>query len=416
MRSRDLAAHGLVLSLLAACGSPGDGAGSWSGSSNASRSPGNPPSAWRAPQVEPGNEASSSGGGASSNGGGASLRGASSSETAPNTAASSGGGPGVTPEPDCAANPNQIVDFAELAREVGARIIGANPLAVDDTNIYFVFDDALMRVPIHGGSVTTMAKLGIASGSTLQNVALVLTPTSVALHYPVSGGIDETVVGVSIQGSASTTLATSSGRISAFGGDGQTIYFVDRDGTKSVPAAGGSVKLLTDQLAAADGTGFGLALAVVGSNVIVTSSAQGGSVVAVPIQGGPPATLATLQPNASFPMHCGSGVCWWTGATPAGNAGTPGPGAIAQLDAGGNLTSLPQAPYFPWSLVFDGTDFFETVACDVCDGSLVRIPGAGGPSVSMGHGTFVAVHGACSYLSSVEGIWTANKAYVAPGP
>jgi hypothetical protein len=38
-----------------------------------------------------------------------------------------------------------------------------------------------------------------------------------------------------------------------------------------------------------------------------------------------------------------------------------GPGAIERLDVSGKLTSLSQAPYFPRSLVFDGTDFFETV-------------------------------------------------------
>jgi hypothetical protein len=102
------------------------------------------------------------------------------------------------------------------------------------------------------------------------------------------------------------------------------------------------------------------------------------------------------------------------GATPNGVAGTSGPGAIERLNAGGKLTALAGAPYLPWSLVFDGSNFFETVACDICDGEMWRIPADGGPAVAMGSGSFVAVDDSCAYWSVLASIFSASKSYVAP--
>ena len=100
-------------------------------------------------------------------------------------------------------------------------------------------------------------------------------------------------------------------------------------------------------------------------------------------------------------MPCGADICWWTGPTLPLNmaAGVPGPGPgyIKRLARGGSPTTIAQAPRLPWSLVFDGTDFFETVGCDICDGTLVRIPASGGASVSMGSGSYVTVDDTCAF-------------------
>jgi hypothetical protein len=332
------------------------------------------------------------------------------------TGSESGSGGGAASGPKCGAIPTQLVDFNALATTVDSAVISAIPLEVDATNVYFVFSNTLMRVPIRGGSVTTMLRLPTLPHLFVQNVDPIVTSTSVIVHYldSQSDGTNEQIVSVPIHGGNPTPLATTSGSIVAFGGNEHDIYFIDQGGIKSVPTIGGNVRLLTDRFTSSAIGGFGEGLAVVGSNVIATTSAQGGGVVAVPLQGGSPTALATQQPNASFPMPCGTDICWWSGATPDGVAGTSGPGAIERLHASGGLTSLPEAPYFPWSLVFDGTDFFETVGCDICDGSLVRIPAAGGPSVSMGSGSFVAVDDSCAYWSTLAGISSASKAYVAP--
>ncbi|MGH7297806.1 MAG: hypothetical protein ACRELB_22900, partial [Polyangiaceae bacterium] len=112
----------------------------------------------------------------------------------------------------------------------------------------------------------------------------------------------------------------------------------------------------------------------------------------------------------------GGDTCWWAGPTPAGVAGTQGPGAIVRLDSGGNTTSLSGAPYFPWSLTFDGSDFFETVGCDLCDGSFLRLPSTGGLSVPMGSATYAAVDDTCAYWSTADRITSAAKGYSVAGP
>ena len=152
-----------------------------------------------------------------------------------------------------------------------------------------------------------------------------------------------------------------------------------------------------------------------------------GSIESIPIHGGAPTTLATGQPNASFPLACGPDICWWTGATPNGPVGTTGPGSIARLAPDGGITTLPNAPYSPASFTFDGTDFFETVGCDLCSGTLLRIPGSGAPVVTMGEGWFATVDDECVYFSVAEGyfpsadggillsgIFSLEKSYVPP--
>ena len=78
----------------------------------------------------------------------------------------------------------------------------------------------------------------------------------------------------------------------------------------------------------------------------------------------------------------------------------------------GTVEKIADAPFFPWSLTFDGVDFFESVGCDACDGSLLRIP-VGSASVYMGEGSFAAVDDTCAYWSTSAGVFKALKSYVA---
>jgi hypothetical protein len=315
---------------------------------------------------------------------------------------------GSSSGPKCGSTPTQLVDFNALATQVGATGIGAMQLAVDSASIYFVFGNGLMRVPIRGGPASTMLPLLPQVG---QNCDLIATSTSVLLHHVVGGATnDEQIISVPIQGGQDTILATSSGFISGLATDGHDVYFVDSVGLKSVALTGGSVQLLTNQIGL-EPTG----LAVVGSNLVVTAGGTGvtdggtlvttgGSVVAVPIQGGPPTMLAPPQPNASFPMACGPDICWYTGASPSAMGPAMGPegsGYIARL-AGGNVTTIP-AQVYPWSLAFDGSNFFETVGCDVCPGTLVRIAPTGTAQVTMVTAGFAAVDDECAYFSVAEG-------------
>jgi hypothetical protein len=305
----------------------------------------------------------------------------------------------------CPATPTTLVDFPTLAMQTGASSYGATALAVGASNVYFVFGDALMRVPFQGGSVVTMLPAPVPTGLILQATP-VLNGTRVFFHYPATDGSGEQIVGVPLEGGdASTNVTTSNGDISALAVDDQNVYFVDQDGVKSVPVGGGVAQVLTGQVTSADGVGFGGTLAVAGSTLYVTSTAQGGSVLSVPIVGGAPTVLAMQQPNASFLMPCGTDTCWWTATTPSGPAwAASGPGAIARLD-GGQVTTLGGAPYFPWSVAFDGTNFYETVGCDACPaGSLVMIPASGAEPLVMGSASYLAVDGSCAFWSTTDGI------------
>lgn len=99
---------------------------------------------------------------------------------------------------------------------------------------------------------------------------------------------------------------------------------------------------------------------------------------------------------------------------PAGPVGSQGPGTIVRLAPDGGTTILPNAPFAPSGLAFDGVDFFKTVSCDACFGDLLRIPGSGASPVAMGEGTFAAVDDACVYYFNPWGIFSVAKSYALP--
>ena len=297
--------------------------------------------------------------------------------------------------PKCGPAPRQLVDFNALVSKALGGSIGAMQLAVDATNVYFVFDGSLMRVPLRGGPPVVMQSLA----RVIQENDVVVTSTAVLLHGIVGLGSNDQVLRVPLDGGPTTTLATTNGQVKAFVANESAVYFGDQDGVKTVPVAGGNVQTLTDAMS---GSVSGLAIA--GANLIVTTAnfiANDGAVFSVPLGGGAPTELAAQQSSASFPMVCGSDVCWWTGAPPT-PMGPTGPGYIARLENGA-VTTI-SAPVFPWSLAFDGWSFFETVGCDACSGTLVRIPASGAPVTSMVTAGYAAVDEDCVYFSVADGI------------
>lgn len=306
------------------------------------------------------------------------------------TSAAAEGADASTSAAKCGPTPAQLVDFNALAPLVHAGGIGAVQLAVGAANVSFVFGGALARVPLRGGPTSLMLTLPTNG---VQYDDPVATASRVVLHVAV-GNNDEEILSVPTLGGAATTLATSDGRVSAFTASETTVYFVDSSGLQSVPVTGGSVLLLSSAIGG-DATG----VAVVGSSIVVTMA---GAVLSVPLQGGPMTTLATQQPNASFPMSCGTDVCWYSGATPS-PSGPEGSAYIARLAAGGSVTTIP-AQVYPSSLTFDGSNFFEAVGCDVCPGTLVRIAPVGAAQRTMVTAGFAAVDDECAYFSVAGGV------------
>jgi hypothetical protein len=295
----------------------------------------------------------------------------------------------------------QLVDFNALAAQVHAETIGAMPIAIDAANVYFVFSNTLMRVPLRGGPASSMFNLQTVDLNTdlIQQPSLLVAANRVLLYELAPGGNNQQIVSVPSQGGSPTTLATTNGNLVGFTASATDVYFIDSNGMQSVPVTGGSVNLLSNQI----GPGAS-GIALIGSNLVVTTygldPSTAGTVLSVPVQGGPPTSLATNQPNASFPMACGMDVCWYTGATPSA-MGPTGPGFIVRL-AGDAVTTI-SGEVYPWSLVFDGSSFFETVGCDVCSGTLVRIPSTGAPPVKMVDAGFAVVDDECAYFSVADG-------------
>jgi len=310
----------------------------------------------------------------------------------------------------CGPTPTRLVDLEAAAAQAGVQGLAAPPIAVNANDVYFVVGNWLMSASLRGGPVVALTTLW--AGSYFDQPDLELTSTTIIFHE-LTTAANEEIGSVAVDGGGPVGLATSSGRVVALATDGQSIYFSDQEGVKVVPLSESNPSLIAQQ---AGVTG----IAAVGERLILTSSDPTtgiGSVFSMPSQGGPLTTLATNQENASFPMACGQDICWWTGMTPAGPIGTSGPGSIMRLASSGSVAKIPNAPYFPWNLVFDGNDFFETVACDICSGSLLRIPADGGSAVVMGPGAYVAVDDTCAYWSQGEpsaGIFSVVKSYVSP--
>jgi hypothetical protein len=170
-----------------------------------------------------------------------------------------------------------------------------------------------MSVPIRGGPVVTLARLPFDFQE------LIVIPTSIVFPDPTGNGRDQLILSVPIRSGSPVTLATVPNGVAGFGADDQNVYFIDEDGTKSVALSGGEVHVVTDTVTSSTASGLG----VVGSNLIVPCCGSAGAVqssvgniLGVPLDGGPPTTVATGQPNASFPLACGSDICWWAGEAP----------------------------------------------------------------------------------------------------
>jgi hypothetical protein len=327
----------------------------------------------------------------------------------------SAGGAAAASGAKCSASPKLLVDLDALVTTLHATEISSSFVAVDSTNVFFAFGGSLLRAPLRGGPPVVLAPVDPAYFG-------VLLVTSMGIVYELSaaGRPNGSIARVSTAGGTPVTLATTSGEPGPIATDDTSVYFADGASIESVPLTGGVAPHTLAVLP--DGQGMQVqpvtGLAVVGSQLVITEAS--GIVADLPLQGGSLQTLATDQANARFPMSCGSDTCWWTGPTPAGVAGTQGPGSIERLSHGSE-TTITGAPYLPWSLAFDGTSFFETVACDICSGTLMRIPASGNKPVTMAAGGFVAVDDTCAYYSVVSGltgngIYSVDKSYDGPPP
>jgi hypothetical protein len=323
---------------------------------------------------------------------------------------STGGSTGTDTTAKCGPTPTSLISSKDLFSIAPGGLSAAMDLAVNATDVYVGVNSnpnaTIVRVPLGGGSTSTVAAV---EGN---EQALVLTSEYVVFaesHTASNNGWAGEIVRVGLDGSNRTVLfsgnispSTIFGPAGTLATDGTDAYFAAQDGVRSVPLTGGAATLLTTH------TG---AMTLVGSNVVVADSTAEG-IFSVPAAGGPVTTRTTgLSGNLGPVVACGSSICWASEDEVAPSmAGTE---TLQELGSSGPPMTLSQggALYVVYRLVFDGTEFFATTLADASEGTLVRIPAAGGSPGTGAFGSGVAVDDECLYVAdTVSGVYSVAKA------
>jgi hypothetical protein len=210
-------------------------------------------------------------------------------------------------------------------------------------------------------------------------------------------------MGVPVDGGMATVLATTEGLARALVSDGDSVYFVDNVGTKSVPVGGGAVRTIANVVPDS--------LAVIGG--VLYLAQLGGTdagISTVDTDGGATRVLVREPDGALYPTGCGSDVCWASG--PASSA------SLKKLTSGGSSVVLAEGLTQPHNLVFGGASIF--VATGAGGALLYRVPASGGtPGLIQSQAglSSLALDGTCLYWSSFSGIysWSRSAADAAPG-
>jgi len=234
-------------------------------------------------------------------------------------------------------------------------------VAVDSTHVYWGSGDGTVKkVPISGGTVTTLASgQGAVPGLAVDGTHVYW----VSFH---SGYWDDgTVKEVPISGGSVTTLASDQGRVSSLAVDATHVYWANLlpnddgpgAGTLSeVPVGGGAVTTL------ASGQGWPGSVAVDGTYVYWTSQGNG-TVNKIPVGGGTVTALATGQ-GGPTPLAVDSTRVYWVNYNDGTVNSVPlGGGAVTTLASGQSAETL----------AVDGTHVYWTGS-----GALKEVPVGGG--------------------------------------
>ncbi|HVW26309.1 MAG TPA: hypothetical protein VHC69_13160 [Polyangiaceae bacterium] len=256
---------------------------------------------------------------------------------------------------------------------------------------------ALMHLP--NGASEPVRLANVAGGASGDRQDLVVTQTAAIYGEAQDGGSGEGAVLSVSSGKEPVTLASTKGLAYALVADEHNVYFVDDEGTKSVPLSGGPVRTLASRNSAS--------ILVSGSTLYLGDATGQGNLVSVPIDGGPVTVLASE--SALDPIMCGASVCWLNGPALASR--------LRQLVPGGSPTTLATGLSEPHDLIFDGNYFFTTIGAGVV--FLARIPADGGRVdiiQQRGLATSLALDDACLYWSEASGIysWALSAAGQAP--
>jgi hypothetical protein len=276
----------------------------------------------------------------------------------------------------------------------GAKCTSTMSFLVEDSNIDDVVVDAkyayytqnngqdsmpggVYRVPLAGGAKELLT-------SSPQPIGIAVTKATV-----VFGDADGGIFTVPAGGGAKTKIAGTNGSPAHLLLSDGTVYFSDGDGTKSVPLAGPTAKLLTAQVA------FSL---TIWNQKLVLADFGGGSLYTVPLDGGVATPIATMQSGPLYPVVAGQDLVWAN----AGDLMNPAGANLSRLTTSGGtpaVISSGNALFHPHGLVFDGTNFYITADAGP---DLAKVPAAGGtPTIiaSLDLDAGLAVDDTCIYVA-----------------
>jgi hypothetical protein len=240
-------------------------------------------------------------------------------------------------------------------------------IAVDSTSIYWTESNAtnggyVKRVSINGGTATTLAS-GLNTGDGLLAMNIVVDSASVywGESSTVYNGNDAAVRKVPINGGTVTTLASSLNQLAGIAIDTTSVYYAEQGLSKvsKVPIGGGTTTTLGNMWS------YPIGIAIDSTNVYgaVNNNWWAGysSVQKISINGGTATTLASGL-NATYFIAVDATSVYWTehlvyngGTTQQGD----GTGAVKKISInGGSVTTLASGLNRPNQIVVDSTSGF----------------------------------------------------------
>jgi hypothetical protein len=299
----------------------------------------------------------------------------------------------------CSPLPISLVDYTPDVPEGGRSAVQVPTIRVNDNGLFYVLNwqtpigssegpgGYVMRIPLRGGMPTRLAS--VAGGGSQGGQGLAVTRS--AAIFSQAHGDDAgagAIVTVPAEGGEPTIIALTTGLANALVADDANVYFVDGEGTKSVPLGGGTVRTLATERP------YSLGLS---GRTLYLADLDTGAISSVSIEGGPITVLTSDPGGALYPRACGEALCWVSG--PALDA------ALKQLVPGGTPTVLATGFRQLHDFVFDGKYFFLSTEHLL----LQRVPRDGGaPLVIQSQGliTSLDLDDACLYWSSARGIFS----------
>ena len=172
----------------------------------------------------------------------------------------------------------------------------SNVLVVDAVNIYWVGSSRIVKIPLDGGTSSTLVGTG-AGGIAVDASFLYWT------YWTNSS--DGTVMKVPLGGGTPVTVATGQSRPGAIALDATNIYWANYNAVMNMPIASGKASKLAD----VDPNGGPFLLAIDNANLFYAAESTG-TVVRVPLDRNSAMTLAQGQQTISGIAVIGTNVYW----------------------------------------------------------------------------------------------------------